>query len=336
MVIKILQKELIFVLNEVKMKEINYLGKLIKILRKVDKKFLVTILLETLFFSSIPFLQLLLTERSVSMLTDGTGYKTYLVSICCILIMLLILNIVNIKLNIHNNIKGNLIGQKMYAKIFEKCLYMDYEKLQKKSIQDQKELATMAFAGGSLAQLITYFKSVVGNIIILAGVAGVVFFVDWKLMLLVIAIVAINGRQILKAKRVQYDADKEMNPINRRIEYFINMSSDFSVAKEVRLYHIADKLLNKYNCLYEDTFKILKRVFAVNEKNQKIAAVVNSLLEYSIYILLGYRVIVTEDMTIAEFSAYALAVRTFSSGYGTNNGSVRRDRKEFPAFERLF
>lgn len=269
MVIKILQKELIFVLNEVKMKEINYLGKLIKILRKVDKKFLVTILLETLFFSSIPFLQLLLTERSVSMLTDGTGYKTYLVSICCILIMLLILNIVNIKLNIHNNIKGNLIGQKMYAKIFEKCLYMDYEKLQKKSIQDQKELATMAFAGGSLAQLITYFKSVVGNIIILAGVAGVVFFVDWKLMLLVIAIVAINGRQILKAKRVQYDADKEMNPINRRIEYFINMSSDFSVAKEVRLYHIADKLLNKYNCLYEDTFKILKRVFAVMKKTRK-------------------------------------------------------------------
>lgn len=295
------------------MKEIYYLGELIKILWKVDKKFLFTIMLETIIFSMIPFLQLFLTEKSISMLTEGTGYKSYLVIICSILFGVLVINIANSKLNVNNNIKGNLIGQKMYAKIFEKCLYMDYEKLQRKNIQDKKELATMAFAGGSLAQLITYFKSVIGNIIIIVGVVGVVFLVDWKLMLLVLLIVAINGRQILRAKRIQYDADKEMNPINRQIDYFINMSSDFAVAKEVRLYHIADKLLEQYNHLYSETFRILKKVFAVNENNQKVAAIVNSLLEYMIYVLLGYRVIVSKDMSIAEFSTYALAIRTFSS-----------------------
>lgn len=295
------------------MGEISCLGKLIKILKDVDKKFLLTILLETIAFSAIPFVQLLLTNQSINMLMSGSEYKDYLLLICLILLALLIVNIINIKLNIHNNIKGNLIGQKMYAKIFDKCLHMDYEKLQRKNIQDKKQLATMAFEGGSLAQLITYLKTVVGNAIVILGVVSVVVLVDWKLMVLVLVIAAINGRQILKAKKIQYNADKEMNPINRRIEYFINMGSDFAVAKEVRLYNIADKLLNEYNHLYNETFKILKKVFLVNEQNQKIASFVNSLLEYAIYIMLGYRVIIMKDMTIAEFSTYALAIRTFSS-----------------------
>lgn len=295
------------------MREVKYLGELVKILKKVDGKFLLSTLLETIAFAIIPFTQLVLTNQSIAMLTEGHNYKNYLLNICAILFILLVINIINIKLNIHNNIKGNLIGQKMYAKIFEKCLRMDYEKLQRKSIQEKKQLATLAFEGGSLAQLIAHFKTVIGNIIIILGVVSVVMLLDWKLLLLVCLIVMVNGIQIFKAKKIQYNADKEMNPLNRRIEYFLDMSSDFAVAKEVRLYNIAEKLLNEYNHLYNETFKILKKVYGVNENNQKIASFVNSLLEYAIYILLGYRVIVAKDMTIAEFSTYALAIRTFSN-----------------------
>lgn len=295
------------------MKEMKYFGELIKILRKVDKKFLYTTLLETFIFAVLPFVQLLLTRQSISYLTQGEAFGSYFLLISILLFVLLAMELLNVALNTHNNIKGNLIGQKMYTKIFEKCLYMDYEKLQRKEIQDQKEMATKAFAGGSLAQLIMYFKTIVGNVIIILGVVGVASFADWKLMLLSIGIVVLNGRQILRAKKVQYNADKEMNPINRRIEYFISMSSDFAVAKEVRLYRFAAKLLKEYNHLYMETFKILKKVFAVSKKNQEIASATNSILEYAIYILLGYRVLVSQDMNLADFSTYALAVRTFSS-----------------------
>ena len=62
-----------------------------------------------------------------------------------------------------------------------------------------------------------------------------------------------------------------------------------------------------------ETFKILKKVFAVSKKNQEIASFTNGILEYAIYCLLGYRVLVIGDMNLADFSTYALAVRTFSS-----------------------
>ena len=39
-------------------------------------------------------------------------------------------------------------------------------------------MATKAFAGGSLAQLITYFKTIVGNVIIILGVVGVASFAE--------------------------------------------------------------------------------------------------------------------------------------------------------------
>ena len=60
------------------MREISCIGKLIKILKDVDKRFLLTILLETIVFSVIPFVQLLLTNQSISMLTMGSNYKAYL------------------------------------------------------------------------------------------------------------------------------------------------------------------------------------------------------------------------------------------------------------------
>lgn len=295
------------------MKEIKYLFQLIRVLNKTDKRFLATTLLETLVFALLPFAQLIITRQSMTYLSTESSYTSFIIGIGALVVLLLAANLVNIHLNTHNNIKGNLIGQKMYEKIFEKCLYMDYEKLQRKEIQEQKEMATMAFAGGSLAQLITFFKTILGNLLIILGVVGVAFFADWRLMIIAVLSVAINGRQIIKAKKMQYSADAEMNPINRRIEYFISMCSDFSVAKEVRLYRFAAKLLEEYQTLYKETFRILKKIFAMNKKNYQIATITNSILEAGIYVFLGMRVLVTKDMNIADFTTYALAVRTFSS-----------------------
>ena len=294
------------------MKDLKYLGTLLKILFKVDKRFLITTVIETIVFAVLPFVQLYLTRQSVSMLTSGESYRNYLVLVGIVIAVLFILGLLSVKLNTHNNIKGNLIGQKMYENIFEKCLYMDFEKLQMKEIQDKKEMATKAFSSGALARLIMYFKAIVGNAIVIAGTVGVVFFADWKLMILALVIVVINGIQLVKAKKIQYDSDKEMAPINRRLEYFVGISSDFSVAKEVRLFNFAEKLLNEYRVLYKKTFEILKKVFAANRKNQEMACSTSNILEVAIYFLLGYRLLVTRDMDIAEFSTYALAIRTFS------------------------
>ena len=242
------------------MKDLKYLGTLLKILFKVDKRFLITTVIETIVFAVLPFVQLYLTRQSVSMLTSGESYRNYLVLVGIVIAVLFILGLLSVKLNTHNNIKGNLIGQKMYENIFEKCLYMDFEKLQMKEIQDKKEMATKAFSSGALARLIMYFKAIVGNAIVIAGTVGVVFFADWKLMILALVIVVINGIQLVKAKKIQYDSDKEMAPINRRLEYFVGISSDFSVAKEVRLFNFAEKLLNEYRVLYKKTFEILKQL----------------------------------------------------------------------------
>ncbi|MCR4678588.1 MAG: ABC transporter ATP-binding protein/permease [Lachnospiraceae bacterium] len=294
------------------MKDLKYLGTLLKILFKVDKRFLVTTVIETVVFAVLPFVQLYLTKQSVTMLTSGETYRNYMIIVGIVIAVLFVLGIVSVKLNTHNNIKGNLIGQKMYENIFEKCLYMDFEKLQMKEIQDKKEMATKAFASGALAMLIMYFKTIVGNAIIIAGTVGVVFFADWKLMILALVIVAVNGMQLVKAKKIQYNSDKEMAPINRKLEYFVGISSDFSVAKEVRLFGFAQKLLDEYRILYKKTFEILKKVFAANRKNQEMACTTSNILEVAIYFLLGYRLLVTQDMNIAEFSTYALAIRTFS------------------------
>ena len=59
------------------MKDLKYLGTLLKILFKVDKRFLVTTVIETVVFAVLPFVQLYLTKQSVTMLTSGETYRNY-------------------------------------------------------------------------------------------------------------------------------------------------------------------------------------------------------------------------------------------------------------------
>ncbi|MFR1517500.1 MAG: hypothetical protein ACLSVG_01795 [Clostridia bacterium] len=65
-------------------------------------------------------------------------------------------------------------------------------------------------------------------------------------------------------KKHQYNGEEEMIPINLKLQYYIGLSTDYSTAKEVRLFGMKDNLISRYKALYNETLSILKRVFNIN------------------------------------------------------------------------
>lgn len=294
-------------------KRVQYMLDMLKILWSVDKKFFFSTLIETIIYSALPFFQLMFTEKTIAMLTEKGAYKSYIIIVAMLLIIICVTQLLNIYINTLNNIKGNLLGQKLYAKIFDKCLRMDFDKFQTKDVQDKRMMATKAFAGGSLAQLIAHFKNIAGSIIIILGVISIAVTADWLILIMVSIVVIMSSVRIISEKRYQYDMEQEITPINRRIEYFINMSSDLSAAKEIRLYHTENALMEKYNSLYKKTLAILKKNFSFSQTTKLISEILSEILEFAIYFILGYHVLVIKDMDIAQFSMLALAVRTLKN-----------------------
>ncbi len=97
----------------------------------------------------------------------------------------------------------------------------------------------------------------------------------------------------------------------RQIDYFREIGSDFSTAKEVRLYDCRKAFLNQYRDLYRHMTEIVNRIVASRKNSALVAEIGNSLVDIVIYLILGYQLLVQKDISIAVFSAMLVAVHTF-------------------------
>lgn len=294
-------------------KKIGYLFLLVKILHRTDKGFLWTLIIQIGFLAIIPFIQLELTRQSIKMLTDYSKYDAYICNIVTLLLILLLLNIMSTFFQGKNELKANVIGQILYKEILKTCLFMDYEELQKKQTQEKMKTATLAFENGSLQNLTREFKVIISSVVIISGIIGIVAYSNIYLLVISCGIILVNYYILKNVKAKQYNVDKEIVPIGRQIEYFDNIAADFSIAKEVRLYHTENAMLNEYNNLKHRLVNIANKMIKTRIDSEMYINIGNHILEIAIYIILGYSVLIKKEISVAEFSAVAVAVRTFSS-----------------------
>ncbi len=290
---------------------IVHLMQMLKILWKSDKIFFITSMIEIAIVSILPFVNMYLITYAINAFTDGSSYKQYVVKVGMFLIAWLVLSLSNLYINNYNNIKGNLIGQKLYTHILEKCLDIDYQKLLDAKILEKKELATKALDNGAFTALIVSFKSITASLIVICGMVAILSQVDIFILLITLLLIIVNGMMSYIGKKHKYNTDEEMIPINRKIGYYVGLSTNYSTAKEVRLFNMKDKLLSRYKSLYNDTLNILKKTYNLNRNINSIGTVMNFILEMSIYIYLGYKLLVGRLINIGNFTLYGNAMRQF-------------------------
>lgn len=319
-------------------KRIHYLLQMLRVLAKTDWKFLVTSIIEIMIVSVLPFVNMYLLSYSINAFTAGVAFAQYARITGLLLIMWLLLSITHIFINNYNNIKGNLIGQKLYANILEKSLDVDYEKLLDSKILEKKEQATKALENGSFTALIVNFKNIVASLIVVGGVFAIISQIDGWILLISLLTIVIQGGLSYLGKKHQYSSDEEMIPINRKINYYVDLSTNHSTAKEVRLFHMKDQLLSRYRALYNETLTILKRVFKLNRNINCAGIIMNFLLEMAIYLYLGYKLLIGGLIKIGDFTLYGNAIRQFKDSMSNllasfadidNNGRYIQDYFEF-------
>ena len=201
-----------------------------------DKAYLAIVLSDIIVFSCLPFINMYLVKISISMMETRADFSSYALIIVGLLFAGLIGNYIHNWLNYKRDVHGSMISVILYKKIFEKTLNIDYELLLDKDIKDKRELAIQIIDNSRFATLTNSFYGIVSNIIILLGIMIILSQIDFWILIIVFAIVVINTLSILYRQKYNRGVHIDINPILRKLQYFMQIGEDVSYVKEIKTY----------------------------------------------------------------------------------------------------
>ena len=247
------------------------------------------------------------------MLTNGADYVNYIKLVVAFIAASIVFTNLQSYFNYKRDVCGNLIGIKMYKNIYEKTIYLDYEMLLDKNIMEKRELALKVINDMRVTTFTQVFKIVATNVIVLIGLVAVLSAIDFWIILIALAIILVNTVSTAIQKKQEIKVNNDFIPLNRKTAYFFNTGADASINKEIRVYNMMNPLIKMYVGIQNAVLKLVQKSFRIFFANRTVANLSNALLDLAMYILLGLKVLVTNTITVGDFSLYLSTIRTFNS-----------------------
>jgi ABC-type multidrug transport system fused ATPase/permease subunit len=199
----------------------------------------------------------------------------------------------------------------------EKTLNMNYEALENPKMLDRMYKANNATGGNSngVEGMMHNLQSIMTSVLSFTMAATIISTLN---ILLVLGIVAIASFQFyffrkttLKVKVLTWD---QMAPINRRIDYMNQVGSDFSYAKDIRLYSIKDWLCSKLSVFYDEKMDKMSKSNEEWLKYDLFEKITGMLRNALLYGYLAYSVLFN-DLSIGNFTLYLTSSFTLSNTF---------------------
>lgn len=186
---------------------------------------------------------------------------------------------------------------------------MDYETLEDPHLQEWRERVGDT-VGGAL-EVVDLIGNIISAILSFVVSFSIISYLNPLFVALIVVIVLVNSRMTKWLNLKRFELRQEFSRQQRKNWSLYYMLRDFSYAKEIRLYHIADFLLEKVN-------HSQREMATTNFKNNKNRNKVNFVMQISgfiqsvtIYVYLIYKVLVTE-LPIGSMTIYLSASQRFS------------------------
>ncbi|MCM1182245.1 MAG: ABC transporter ATP-binding protein/permease [Roseburia sp.] len=186
-------------------------------------------------------------------LEEGWAFGYYLTGILALLLGMWVCNIL-FGLGEAYCSEGDIIYRRHYMLPYmEKRMSVDYEKLEEKEFQDNSGIAYNAIFNGRGIRQAIYNLPVCIAQLIPAVIYGVLLarISIWILALMVVSAV-IQIKLLAWARRKHSEAQPILSDQAKKLEYITTQTMDPSAGKDIRLYHMADWLIKRYEKTLDD------------------------------------------------------------------------------------
>lgn len=290
-----------------------YSKKSLRFIWKTNKGYLFLTVLSIILDSVKIFPGMYLTSISIDCLVSENDFGEYLrIVIGIIAVMILVA-----ALSTFTNNKLDYVKKRFYSdirmQINDICMNTDFCNIQSKTFLESKTFAIDALDRDCLDSFIQSMRRVISCILIIGGVSYVISKSSLIILIALVVSLAINLYNDYLNARHNFTDTKEEVEYRRKSTYLQSISSDFSFAKEIRLFN----LKNRFHKRMDEVDKLL---FCARESRRKernssaaVAYAAEAILDICMYLFYGYQVLVSAVITLGEFSLYINALRQLKS-----------------------
>ena len=285
----------------------------LKLAHEIDKMYISTLLLSSVFRALTPLINIIMPKFIIDELIGEQRAEVFVLLVGITIVGNFILNLINRWLSANIAIKNERIIYGFDAIIGKKIMDLDFENIEDLEVLNLKEQAIYPLKNqGVLWRMINGIINMLSQCITLVALMSIIANLNLLLIVFLIAIVLFNSSIMKKSQAMQYKFYEELIPINRKFGYYGDLTSDFSMGKDVRLYNMSPLLMEKIKKLSTESADAMGKMFIMGGKYEGLRLVNIQLQMMGIYGYIAYKVY-KKAINIGDFALYTNAAINFST-----------------------
>ena len=295
---------------------------LYKIIREYDSKLFIILFFDIVVTALQPFPLIIFSKHILDSLVNKESFNTLLALVVSMIGIQLVLSTLSILINSRMTLSSTKLGILLSSKINEKCLDIDYNMYDDPYIHDKVNYSYNVVDDNNFVSLLGDVRTFICSVIIIIGIITIVVRTNVILMLISLIVVAIQSIINSRNARNQIQFVEESRPYIRRSEYLSKVSNEIMYRKDILIYGAKSFIKNKMSINGSVIFSFNNRMIRMRKKGNLFINFANNSYQFLIYVLLGYKVLVSEELTIGDFSMYMAALTQFGSACSSIANSV--------------
>lgn len=287
---------------------------LIKLCFKYKKSTIFYLFLRQLVDSAAPLINIVMPKLIIDEMTYNQNIFKLLLYVSVFLISLCFSRQLSLFFGIKFYLAKLEVENKFENTLCEKLLNTDIETLESPDFLDlQKKAERFIYAEGyGFGGILDKVSAILSIFIVFIGIISIMFILNPIVVITFVVLSALNAFAHYKSQQANIKLDLERPVEERKINYYLNLLSNSSKQKEIRIYKMGNLIVEKYN----DRKKVLKDFFRRTMYNNFYAQIfmsVTGLIQQATayaYLIIEF---IGGQITFGSFTMYLNAINSFSS-----------------------
>ncbi|MGL4336295.1 MAG: ATP-binding cassette domain-containing protein, partial [Turicibacter sp.] len=284
-----------------------------KLAHQISKTYIPLLFTSALLKALVPFINIIMPKFIIDELMGAQRVDVLVPLVCVVAMGNMVLNALNRYFEMVINVKNHEVLQQFDWVVGQKIMNLDFEKIEDPLVLDLKERALFPIKNqGALARLIQSGATIINIVIMLAILTVVISMLNPLIIVVVLFIVLLNTALNKKMQHLTYEFHQLLIPLNRKFGYYANLTSDFTMAKDVRLYELSPLIMGKIDQYNQESLSWFAKLYQMLGKYTGISQINMQIQMIVVYAYMTYRVFI-ESISIGDFTMYVNAANQFSS-----------------------
>ena len=285
----------------------------LKLTHKLSKTYLIKSVLASVTKALTPFFNIIMPKLIIDELLGDKNISKLLIYVAVLTIGNLSLKLLNqMFVKIMESAKMELLLS-LETYLGEKCVDMDFENIENPDILDLKEKAYFAiYNEDAVGRTVENVSKIINEVITLVGLGYILAILNPVIILAIFGIVFLNSIIFKKIERLRFEDNQKSITDNRAFGYFLRLTSDFSIGKDIRLYQARPLILKKMKGYMDKLLAIYSVQYTQIGKYSGISSIN---IQMQMILIYGYLTLKTagKSIGIGSFTMYAGAASGFST-----------------------